>query len=379
MQIPFLSPTRVSTRSVELRFDQPHGPGADDKELRDGLSAVTRVGSHLFVASDEGTGLERLTTRDGATFAEHRSFPLAEFLELPGGEEEVDVEGMDYRPPYLWIVGSHALKRKRADPSSDDREREIRRLGKIEDEANRYLLARIPLRHDPETGEYTPCRSCPDPADPERVLHAGRFRGEGRESPLMEALADDRHLGPFLKIPGKDNGFDIEGLALVGERIFLGLRGPVLRGWAVVLEVEPRETDDPTVLKLRKIGPKEQPYRKHFLHLGGLGIRELAVQGTDLLILAGPTMELDGPVVLFRWRRGTEVDEESLVGPDGIERVMEIPYGQGVEAGRDHAEGITPFREPGGAISLLVVYDAPAEARKTGEGGVRADLFPLPE
>ena len=57
---------------------------------------------------------------------------------------------------------------------------------------------------------------------------------------LTEALRGDEHLGSFLAIPGKDNGFDIEGLAVAGERLFIGLRGPVLRGWAVILEVELR-------------------------------------------------------------------------------------------------------------------------------------------
>ena len=31
-------------------------------------------------------------------------------------------------------------------------------------------------------------------------------------------------------IPSNDNGFDVEGLAVSGNRVFLGLRGPVLAG-----------------------------------------------------------------------------------------------------------------------------------------------------
>jgi hypothetical protein len=63
----------------------------------------------------------------------------------------------------------------------------------------------------------------------------------------------------------------VEGLTVAGERLFLGLRGPVLRGWAVVLEVEPAETGDPSLLKLKKIGPDGRRYRKHFLDLAGWG------------------------------------------------------------------------------------------------------------
>ena len=50
----------------------------------------------------------------------------------------------------------------------------------------------------------------------------------------------------------------------------------------------------PSMLRLREIGSHGLPYRKHLLELGGLGIRDLCVDGDDLLILAGPTMDLDG-------------------------------------------------------------------------------------
>jgi len=72
---------------------------------------------------------------------------------------------------------------------------------------------------------------------------------------LTEALRGDQHLGLFIVIPGKDNGFDIEGLAGAGKRLFIGLRGPVLRGWAVILEVELKEDiEQPFTLRLTTIG-----------------------------------------------------------------------------------------------------------------------------
>ena len=58
-----------------------------------------------------------------------------------------------------------------------------------------------------------------------------------RSNLLTRALADDPHFGPYMAIPGKDNGFDIEGLAVDGRRLLLGLRGPVLRGWSALLEI----------------------------------------------------------------------------------------------------------------------------------------------
>jgi hypothetical protein len=189
-------------------------------------------------------------------------------------------------------------------------------------------------------------------------------------------LREDEHLGAFLTIPGKDNGFDIEGLTVVGERLFLGLRGPVLRSWAVILEVALQEDNaQPSTLRLKAFGSHDRLYRKHFLHLGGLGIRDLCAQGADLLILAGPTMDLDGPVTLFRWPGGIEAHGEQVVPASALERVLEVPYGQGV----DHAEGLTLFAPDGGtARALLVVYDAASESRQRGESTVAADVFLLP-
>jgi hypothetical protein len=48
-------------------------------------------------------------------------------------------------------------------------------------------------------------------------------------------------LHDFLPLPGKDNGFDVEGLAVFGARLFVGLWGPVLCGWAVILELNSKK------------------------------------------------------------------------------------------------------------------------------------------
>lgn len=372
MQI-FGSEKPPAPRRVLLDFGEVATPLSGGKDIRDGLSVAVRVGPNLFVATDEGAGLVRMTMGQSG-FRESGEFALAELLDLPGtAGEEVDVEGMEYREPYLWITGSHGVKRRKPDPDADDPAKEIARLAKTVNEANRYLLARVPLSRDP-SGGYTPVRSCADPADPERTLTAARVRGDGRRSQLMKSLADDPHLSPFLGLPGKDNGFDVEGLTVAGDRVFLGLRGPVLRGWAVVLEVEPAEADEPGLLKLRRIGPQGRRYRKHFLDLGGLGIRELSTDGPDLLVLAGPTLCLGGPVVLCRWKGGASPEGESLAAGERIEKVMHVPHGDGT----DHAEGITLFRAPGRDTAVLVVYDSPSEARKAPGGCVYADLFPLP-
>ena len=374
------------TGSALLEFNPELNRLSKSKKLRDGLSAVVQIGDTLWVANDETVSLERLSRRradreDAHTYGEHARFALNDFLRLPVPPpsdpekreqiEEADVEGLDYRDGYLWLVGSHSLKRKKAD-SGESVKDNLEHLAKISSDGNRFLLARIPVMA--EHGIYTLEK---------RLEHNGKKRtaaqlgGDDKSSDLTAALATDKHLRPFLSIPGKDNGFDIEGLAVVGDRIFIGLRGPVLRGSAVILEVELKEDEDNAAkLKLKKIGRDDRPYRKHFLQLGGLGMRDLCVRGSDVLILAGPTMDLDGPVTVFRWLGGAEPEEESLVFADRLPVVMQIPYGQGTNKGMDHAEGMTLFG--GDARALLVVYDSASEERQKGANAVEADIFDLP-
>ena len=268
-------------------------------------------------------------------------------------------------------MGSHSLKRKKPKPK-DGAEKARQQLAQVSRDGNRYLLARIPIVE--RDGTYTLAR---EDTQRGKTRTAALLRGHDQGNDLIEALRGDEHLGSFLTIPGKDNGFDIEGLAVAGERLFIGLRGPVLRGWVVILEVELAEDHgQPSTLRLKAIGPNDRPYRKHFLHLGGLGIRDLCVQGADLLILAGPTMDLDGPVTVFRWPGGTDPEGEDVVPASELEQVLDVPYGQGV----DHAEGMTLFSPDGGtAHSLLLVYDFASESRQLGESTVAADVFPLPQ
>lgn len=97
----------------------------------------------------------------------------------------------------------------------------------------------------------------------------------------------------------------------------------------------------------------------------------MCVQGDDLLILAGPTMSLDGPVRVYRWPGGVLAAEEMLVERDVLTLVAEVPSG----AGEDHAEGIALFPQADGQTGLLVVYDNAAAGRKQGEDAVLADVL----
>ncbi|MCC9136362.1 DUF3616 domain-containing protein [Pontibacter silvestris] len=354
-------------KKLLLHFDPALSLNPEGKHVRDGLSTVLRTGDNLWVCCDERITIERLTLNGSGECAAHQSFKLTDFIELPN-ESEVDIEGIGIAENYLWIIGSHSLKRKKP-RRQDSITEQIKRLAKVKTDANRYLLARIPILLEEKTGEHMLYKEHPDPDNPEYTLQAAQLEVGENTNQIVQMLQQDKHLKSFMKIPGKDNGFDIEGLAVSERRIFIGLRGPVLRGWAIVLEVEVEEKER-GILQLKPFA-NGQLYRKHFLQLRGKGIREMRFLGNDIYLLAGPTMDLDGIIVVYRWRNVLTITEEQLVHNDELERLCEVPHGYGKDSGKDKAEGLAIFDE----THVLVVFDSPIDARKVGENSVTADLY----
>lgn len=343
-----------------------------DKNIRDGVSSIVCTGNYLWVAGDENVSIQRLEKLKDGSYGKGVNFYLKDFLDLPSLDEEADIEGMDVSGNYLWIVGSHSYKRKKAREDKEDPEKEIDRLSMVKLGANRNLLARIPMIRD-ENGALVLVRECKDPENPEKKLTAAKLKHSRKKwSQLTKKARSDKHLGSFIGLPGKDNGFDIEGLAVFGDKIFLGLRGPVLRGWAVILEVGVKE-EGSGLLCLNKNSETGEYFKKHFVNLHGMGIRELVCQGKDLIILAGPTMDLDGVMEIYRWKNGVEHEAEQMVKRQDIESLVVFPQ-EGKIHGRDKAEGLA-LRDD---RFLLVAYDSPGDERRIGKYKVLFDKIYLP-
>ena len=306
------------------------------------LSGLAVRGSTMLLAPDEGAALVALTLHGEGEWGDPVELPLAELVDLPGDtDDEVDVEGIDVAGSWVWVTGSHSAKRKKVKAGTPPEEVGAR-LARVSGEKPRRLLARLPLGADGRPGP-------------------GGLRLPSGRRGLFGALADDGHLAPFLGIPGKDNGFDVEGVVAVSDdRVLLGLRGPVLRGWAVVLELTVGESggERDGELELRGV-------RKHFLDLGGLGVRDLVRDGDDLLILAGPTMVLSRPARVLRIRGGAHGLPDAVARQD-VETVVELETGEG----EDHPEAIAVL----GPGSLLVLHDSPA-AWRLGEHTVVGDVL----
>jgi len=350
---------------VRLTF----GSGREPKqELLAGLSALTQVGGSLLTASDETAVLERLHPRGGRralAYGKHERLPLVRYLgRAIGAGHEADIEGLAFDGQYVWIVGSHSLVRPQPN-AGDPPAKQIRRIQQLEGRGDRCLLARIPV--DERTGELSVSVSTN-----KSVRRAASLPMSSDGNALTRGLARDRHIGPFLHIPSKDNGFDVEGIAVLGERVFLGLRGPVLGGWAIVIEVKAAEVT-PGRLRLVRLSSRAR-YRKHFLDLDGLGVRDVCADGQDLLILAGPTMKLDGPVLVYRWPNVARLRRDGVVFQRDLDLILRLPFGDGA----DHPEGMTIVqRRTRGSRRLMIVFEKTSPDRRRGANTVEARLFSI--
>ncbi|MGF1476641.1 MAG: DUF3616 domain-containing protein [Geminicoccaceae bacterium] len=372
---------------VELYFKSEADIEHVNDPLRLDLSAAALVGQTLFVACDETATVESLTTDDWQVFRGHETHHLGDYFKLPDGpHDEMDIEGLTADDGFLWIVGSHSLTRDDPEPGDNSSEEALEELTDIDRDSNRFFLGRVPLVAHLEKqgcfglgakgveskGANGSKGDLTDSVD-ETLRTAACVKMNAKGNALTEALDDDPHLGAFLSIPSKENGFDIEGIAVSGNRVALGLRGPVLRGWACILELH-LDLHKPHRLKPKKIGPDGERYLKHFVDLDGLGIRDLKLDDRDLLILAGPTMDLDGPAALYRWPDWLDGYRPAVLHPAKTDRLLDLPFGKGTE----HPEAIVRWPEAD-THRFLLLNDSPGNHRLSDEANaIKADLFDLP-
>lgn len=344
-------------RTADLRWLDAATPIArtvldlGDSETPHDLSAIARAGSSLFIAADEGAHLEIFHAGPNGTWGDHEQQPLAALFALPEADEELDIEGLAVDGGRLWIVGSHSCTRKKLKPGAEVTLEVLAKLGVIKDRPNRAFLGALDLVEQPDG------RHAIDPASARMLsIKAG-------EDALKRRLTANPVLAPFVAIPAKENGLDIEGIAVDGARVSVGLRGPVVGGWACIIDLQLRDGGT-SGLKI------DGDLVHHWIDLDGLGVRDLKRDGDDLLILGGPAMAVSGPAAVYRWRDWAKAAASPSVQSPLLEFVL--PSGYRCE----HPEALLPWRDADTA-RLLVLVDSPHPSRVEG-GRITMDAFELP-
>ncbi len=291
----------------------PDLPGEDVPENLSG-AAQTSDGGLLLLAPDEGSTLFVLTP--------------AGVVPVPLGKEndEIDLEGVTRHGdgPTFFAVGSHSWRRKSIDgdrrdgPYSELRERFEDESPDEEKDRDRLIRFRI----DPDSGGLD---------------------GDFEDFDLRTVLNEHPVLRPFRKIPSKENGIDIEGIASDGTRLYLGFRGPVFRfGLTPVLVAAPDQ------LNGAELG---------YVSLDGRGVRDIARVQDGFLIVAGPVGDISLSYQLYFWDGETTLWGEREEGdpPLGESKLLGTiptpPDGK--------AEALVVLDERDGSWDLLVLYDGP--------------------
>ena len=190
------------------------------------------------------------------------------------------------------------------------------------------------------------------------------------EDALTAALAANALIRPFLAIPSKDNGLDIEGITARDNRVLLGLRGPVLRGIALVADLQldgfakSGDFDHTQPLQLQSL-------QLRYLDLGGLAVRDLAAvpDSNDVLILAGPTMSLAGPCRLIRWHHAFSAHPAQHPESMALECTTTLLLLRSGDPGDNHdkPEGLD-LQHTDGELIAWIAYDSPSPDRGQGDG-----------
>ncbi|MTD92734.1 DUF3616 domain-containing protein [Hyphomicrobium sp. xq] len=170
---------------------------------------------------------------------------------------------------------------------------------------------------------------------------------------LRDFIDANAVLSPFVGLPNKENGVDIEGLAATDDALFVGFRGPVLReNFVPVLRLS-KDLDRENVMNAKVL----------FVTLDGRGIRDLAPADNGLYVLAGPNGDEEQSFRIYAWNTRTQVagnGEEA----GSAERLCDLGYHPKNKL-LSKPEGLTLLSRNGDELRFLVVFDG--KKRPTAE------------
>ncbi len=276
------------------------------------ISGLVVTQQFTALASDEGQSIELFTFQQ----TEQKKWKSLATVPLSQKDDELDIEALAWQAPYLYAIGSHGVKRKKLKAGLSQKQNE-KRLETVVREPARHQLFRIKLD------------------DQLKVM-------ETHSLSLDSILQQEDILKPFSKLPSKENGIDIEALAIDEKgRLLVGFRGPVLRGNTL------------PVLRL-KLNKREFAVKKHkllYLHTdNGGGLRGMSETENGFLILSGPVGNQSMPYQVALWS-----GENALKGKDqpsgAVKTLCHLPTSAG------KPEGIQFISQSHKLIEFMIVQD----------------------
>ncbi len=300
--------------------------GKDGKKARDlsGLACNRAQGfPRLCVVIDDETQSAQAVTLYEGRLEAGPVIPLISD-EFDGEPLELDGEGVAFSGGYFYVIGSHGHPRDRKQKLDPDRDAgEI--AAKIK-ATSRLLRFKVPSEQD---------------ADRETI-----DVDVASSSRVREAIAASPILSPYMNQRLDRNGLTVEGIAVIGDRLYVGFRAPLLEGGkAAIMSLN--------VDALFGAGPLDAQVT--LLDLGGRGVRDLCVRDGTLVILSGPSSDDgDATYAVHLWNRTVP---PVLIG--------DLPDVQSDEK----PEAILPLDDPPGAVRFLILSDG------VKEGASRAVAF----
>lgn len=291
--------------------------GKNDKKSKDisgiACDSLSTLPRHCLVIDDNIQAAQAIVLQSDAVAA-GEMVPLIEDV-FNGKSLELDGEGIAFHDGAFYVIGSHGYPRDKdhkLDPQADQsliaaRIKAASQVVKIIEQADGTLVVQKPTMS------------------------------------LAKAIAAQVELAPFSGKRLDENGLTVEGIAIKGDRLFAGFRGPVLDGGrAPILSVslDGLASDGDLGAKLYKIP------------LGiGMGVRDIVIEGDHFLILAGPVADVPGKYSIYEWDGVTD---------DGITPIVSLTDVEGAGDNRK-AEALFPISDAAQQRQFLILFDGEKE------------------
>lgn len=223
-----------------------------------------------------------------------------------------DAEGVAFHNGYFYVTGSHGVGRQSGKDNSS------------------FTVFRFKV--DAKTGmpafEVTDKRVAPQIEN---------------STALRAAIRKADSIGPFAEKALNSNGVNIEGLALAGDRIYFGFRGPSVDGQGFIMSAAIDGV----------FGVKSIDAKVHTLALGPTtGVRDLARVDSGFLVLSGAVNDQEDIIpAVFHWN--PESGALKKLGELGA-----VPHNA-------KAETILVLEQGAKGYRVVIMYDGPANGEPT--------------